>query len=140
MTGTARALLDTNILVYAATGRDHPTKQARALELLEQDGVGLCAQVMHEFYNVVTRKVKPPLAPAVAMQWLDELEAYPRVELDADTVRDGAELSDRYDIQYWDGAVLAAAHRLGAAVLYSEDLNHGQTYGSVRVENPFKDL
>ncbi len=133
-------MLDTNVLVYAATGGDHPSKRDRALELLDQDGVGVCAQVMHEFYDVVTRKAKTPLPPFVAMQWLDELEAYPRVELDADTVRDGAELSQRYGIRYWDGAILAAAHRLGAAVLYSEDLNDGQIYGSVRVENPFKDL
>ena len=34
-------------------------------------------------------------------------------------------------------AIIAAAERLGAKVLYSEDLNHGETYGSVRVENPF---
>jgi predicted nucleic acid-binding protein len=139
MTGTARTLLDTNVLVYAAAG-DHPAKQARALDLLDQDGVGVCAQVLHEFYDVVTNKLKPPLAPETAMQWLDQLDAFPRVELDADTVRDGAELSHRYGIRYWDGAVLAAAHRFGAAVLLTEDLNDGQTYGSVRVENPFKDL
>ncbi len=41
-------------------------------------------------------------------------------------------------IQYWDAAILVAAMRLGARVLYTEDLNHGQTYGSVRVENPFR--
>jgi predicted nucleic acid-binding protein len=139
MTGRARALLDTNVLVYAAAG-DNPAKQATALDLLDREGVGLCAQVLHEFYDVVTRKLKRPLAPQAAMQWLDELDAYPRVELDLDTVRDGAELSHRYGIRYWDGAVLAAAHRFGAAVMFSEDLNDGQTYGSVRVENPFKDL
>ena len=26
---------------------------------------------------------------------------------------------------------------MGATTLYSEDLNHGQTYGAVRVLNPF---
>jgi predicted nucleic acid-binding protein len=41
-------------------------------------------------------------------------------------------------IQYWDAAILVAAMRLGARVLYTEDLNHGQTYGSVCVENPFR--
>jgi predicted nucleic acid-binding protein len=32
---------------------------------------------------------------------------------------------------------VAAAARLGAPVLYSEDLSHGQDYGGVRVINPF---
>jgi predicted nucleic acid-binding protein len=47
------------------------------------------------------------------------------------------ELSVRYGISYWDGAILAAAGVLEAPVLYSEDLGHGQRYGSVRVTNPF---
>jgi len=29
---------------------------------------------------------------------------------------------------------------LGAELLYSEDLSDGQTYGTVRVANPFKNL
>ena len=37
----------------------------------------------------------------------------------------------------WNGAILAAAHRLNAEILDPEHLNHGQTYVSVRVVNPF---
>ncbi len=47
-------------------------------------------------------------------------------------------MSERYKISYWDGAILAAAEQLGAPILYTEDLNDGQTYGSVTVINPFK--
>ena len=32
---------------------------------------------------------------------------------------------------------LAAAVELGCTTLYSEDLNHGQSYDGVRVVNPF---
>lgn len=38
----------------------------------------------------------------------------------------------------WDAAILAAAEALGAATVYSEDLNGGRRYGSVRVVNPFR--
>ena len=58
--------------------------------------------------------------------------------IDAGLVKRGAAISARYQISYWDGAILAAAEALGAPVLYSEDLSHGQTYGSVKVVNPFK--
>ena len=34
-------------------------------------------------------------------------------------------------------AGVAAAEALGARTLFTEDLNHGQVYGSVRVVNPF---
>ena len=33
--------------------------------------------------------------------------------------------------------IIAAAERLGASILYAEDLNHGQRYGSVQAINPF---
>ena len=49
-------------------------------------------------------------------------------------------MSERYRISFWDACVLAAAERLGAPILYTEDLNHGQSYGSVRVDNPFRNL
>jgi predicted nucleic acid-binding protein len=41
-------------------------------------------------------------------------------------------------ISYWDAALVAAAEVIGAPILYTEDLNHGQKYGSVTVINPFK--
>ena len=49
----------------------------------------------------------------------------------------GIGIALRYGISYWDGAIVAAAERLKAAILYTEDLSHGQRYGSVVVVNPF---
>ncbi len=52
-------------------------------------------------------------------------------------VSDLLEVSVRYQISYWDGAIVAAAESISVPRLYSEDLNHGQRYGSVGVLNPF---
>ena len=49
----------------------------------------------------------------------------------------GIETALRFGVSYWDGAIIAAAERLGAPILYTEDLNHGQRYGSVQAVNPF---
>ena len=49
----------------------------------------------------------------------------------------GLLMSRRYQISYYDGAIVAAAERLGAPIFFTEDLNHNQLYGSVRVVNPF---
>jgi len=43
----------------------------------------------------------------------------------------------RFQVSYWDAAILAAAKRLGCPTVYSEDMNHGQDYDGVRVVNPF---
>ena len=47
---------------------------------------------------------------------------------------------EQYHISFWDALILAAAESAGAEVLYTEDLNDGQQYGTIRVENPFRHL
>lgn len=135
---SVECFLDTNVLVYAAAGRgQEENKQRRALELIEHTDFGLSAQVLQEFYVTVVRKAEIPLSADDALEWIEQFEAFPCVSIDAALVKIAAELSERYRISYWDGAIVAATEALGASVLYSEDLNHGQCYDSVRVKNPF---
>lgn len=130
--------LDTNVLVYAvAADAEVSEKRQRALALIETIDFAVSAQVLQEFYVTVTRKLERPLSADQALAWVEQLEAFPCVTIDASLVKVAAEISERYRISYWDGAILAAAELAGAGVLYSEDLNEGQRYGSVRVVNPF---
>jgi predicted nucleic acid-binding protein len=130
--------LDTNILVYAALGRGaEERKRAKAADLMGRTNFGLSAQVLQEFYTVVIRKPDRPLTPARALEWIEELERQPCAAIDASLVKIAIEMSLDHRIAYWDGAILAAAERLGAEIVYTEDLNHGQSYGPVQVINPF---
>ncbi len=132
--------LDTNILVYAALGKGaEEAKRKAASDLIASTQFGLSGQVLQEFYAVVTRKTARPLSPARALEWIELLEVFPCVPVDVSLIKRGAEIAVRYRVSCWDGSILAAAESLGAKTLYSEDLNHGQLYGSVRVCNPFKD-
>ena len=132
------AFLDTNVLVYAVAGRKkEAAKRARALDLIDEVDFGTSAQVLQEFYVTVVRKVEAPLSPGEALEWIEQLEAFPCHPLDAGLVKLGVEIGQRYRISYRDGAIVAAAEALGARTLFTEDLNHDQTYGSVRVVNPF---
>ena len=106
--------------------------------MIAETEFGVSAQVLAETYAILTTKGEPPLKPELALSWIELLEQQPCVIIDAGLVKRGAAISARYQISYWDGAILAAAEALGAPVLYSEDLSHGQTYGSVKVVNPFK--
>ena len=126
------------MLVYGATGRrDEPRKAAIAREIVATQLFGLSAQSLAEFYNVVSRQVLQPLSLAEIDAWIERLSKFPFTVVDANLVRAGIFLSRRYDIGYYDAALLAAAERLGAPIFYTEDLNHGQYYGSVRAINPF---
>ena len=138
MIAGAEVFLDTNILISAAPGgRGAPEKRDIARSIIRQGRYGTSGQVLAEFYNVSTRKGVRPLTPETAERWVRTLAKKPCQSVDPALVLAGIALSGRYQISYWDGAIIAAAERLGAKILYSEDLNHGQTYGSVRVENPF---
>ncbi len=112
-------------------------KRKSASELIGGTNFGLSAQVLQEFYTVVIRKPDRPLSPAKAWEWLVDLERQPCAAIDRSLVKTAIDISKRYRIDYWDGAILAAAERLGAETVYTEDLNHGQSYGAVRVINPF---
>lgn len=132
------AFLDTNVLVYAAAGRDREeTKRRRALHLIAHEHFGVSTQVLQEFYVTVTRKIAKPMSAERALEWIEQLEAFPCLAVDIDLIKIAAECSERFQISYWDSAIVAAAEALGAETLYSEGLSDGQRYGSVRVRNPF---
>lgn len=90
---------------------------------------------MAEF--VVVARRKSLLADDSIDRWLLLLNGVPSVPVDQLYVRTGLDIARRYGIHYYDAALLGAAERLGAPVLYTEDLNHNQVYGSVRAVNPF---
>jgi predicted nucleic acid-binding protein len=135
---SVECFLDTNVLVYAVSSAEHEAaKSLKALELVQTSDFGLSAQVLQEFYVTVTRKIKRPLAPELAVALMDQYRVFPVVATDYPLIVSAVELSLRYGISYWDGAILAAAEALEARVLYTEDLSHGQRYGTVRAVNPF---
>lgn len=134
----ASTFLDTNILVYAAAGREHEEdKRERAVVLMETEDFAVSAQVLQEFFVVVTRKIAVPLPLSEAVEWIEVLETFPCVVVDLQLVKVAIEVSTRHTISYWDAAIVAAAKACGATTLFSEDLNHNQHYDGVRVVNPF---
>jgi predicted nucleic acid-binding protein len=98
---------------------------------------GVSAQTIAEFVNAATRaKVAVPVDDLDG--WIGFLRAMPFTVLDAELVQRGLWMHRRYQVSYYDGALLAAAERLGATIFYSADMNHNQVYGSVRLINPFR--
>ena len=61
----------------------------------------------------------------------------PVAESNAALVLEALRLKARYQLPYWDAAIVAAAMQLGATALYSEDLQAGQVFEGVQVVNPF---
>jgi len=135
---SAECFLDSNVLVYAVSSAEvDAPKRTKALDLVRRADFGLSAQVLQEFYVTVTRKIRKPLAPELAVALMEEYRVFPTVPTDYPLIVSAVEISLRYGVSYWDGAILAAAEVLDAPILYTEDLSDGQRYGSVRAVNPF---
>lgn len=118
-------------------GRADPAKKARARAIVLEEDYATSAQVLAEFFVNATRKGERPMSFETARAWVRQLARKPCAPLTPDLVMAAADLAQRFQLSYWDAAIVAAAQRLGAKTLYTEDLSHGQSYGSVTAINPF---
>ena len=136
-----RRFVDTNVLLYAHDD-SAGTKRDQARTLLEQlwesrDGC-LSVQVLQEFFVNVTRKIAKPLSAETAKEIVADLSHWHMHVPAADDVLGAIGIHQRAGISFWDGMIVHSAAEMGCAVVYSEDLNAGQDYSGVRVENPFQ--
>ena len=136
---TDKCFLDTNILVYAHD-RGSGEKHERAKSLVERlwdEGSGvLSTQVLQEFYVNICRKAKRPVSPEEAATIVREYLNWEVVINSGESILQAFLIESRFQISFWDALIVQAATSAGVPTLYSEDLNHHQMYGVVRVVNP----
>jgi predicted nucleic acid-binding protein len=131
--------LDTNVLVYAYDRADRSKQYtARKLVAAALDGAAsISVQVLAELSVTLLHKASPPLRPEQVGAILDAIAPIPLVLPDRELVQRAVEARAEYGIHFYDGMIVAAAERAGCARIWSEDLNPGQAYFGVMVENPF---
>ncbi len=138
--GASRVFLDTNILLYAFD-TSAVEKRPRALDVIREVwrvGNGcVSVQVLQEFYVNATRKLQHPLSVDTARRIVASLSRWEVHTPDADGVLSAIDLHGRAQLSFWDAMVVTSAHAMGCELLYSEDLNAGQSIGGVTVVNPF---
>jgi predicted nucleic acid-binding protein len=132
---------DTNVLLYAISRNpDERAKTTRANEILSSREIGLSTQVLQEFYVQATRETRTDrLTHEQAAALVDSFRRFPVQETTTSIVLSAMSTRERFDISYWDAAIIEAARALGCRLVLSEDLSDGQDYAGVRVENPFSD-
>jgi predicted nucleic acid-binding protein len=53
-------------------------------------------------------------------------------------MRAALDTRQRFQLPYWDAAIIEASRAMGCTQVLSEDLSDGQDYSGVRVANPFR--
>lgn len=131
--------LDTNILVYAYSTTE-PEKREIARRLIASGGAWISVQVLNEYCNV-TRKRYPALFGQVS-RTLDALASCLNIrDLSFATTQQAARLAVQHEWSFYDSLIVAAAIECDCAILFTEDMQHGQIVDSrLRIENPFRTL
>jgi len=138
---SGKFFLDTNVVVYTFDDKDAAKRdRARALvaAALAESRCVISYQVAQEFLNAALRKFVKPLTNADAERYLRVvLEPLCTVFSSMELFHQAIDISGRWKYPFYDALVIASALQAGCSILYSEDLQHGQKIGDVRILNPF---
>lgn len=137
--GRGLVFLDTNVLIYAYDAKD-PQKYRKANQLIDMCLAAECAvistQVVQELCNVAILKLRIP--PKMIIETVDTFFSQIVAHVpDAAFYTRALILLERHSLSFYDALIVQAALDLGCTTLYSEDLQAGQTFGSLTIVNPF---
>jgi predicted nucleic acid-binding protein len=131
--------VDTNILLYAISkDADEAAKAKTANAILATGDIGLSVQVLQEFYVQATRASRPdPISHEQAVGLIDSWRRFAVQDLTTGVMDAAFATRARFQISYWDAAIIEASRALGCEVILSEDLDSGTDFDGMHVENPF---
>ena len=132
--------VDTNVLLYAIS-RDpaEQDKAKRANEILADRDLALSVQVLQEFYVQATRVSRPDaIGHSQAVRLIESFRRFPVQDVTSGIMIAALDARQRFQLSYWDAAIIEASRVMGCTQVLSEDLNDGQDYAGVRVTNPFR--
>ena len=148
---SAKFFFDTNTMVYLLEGKDASTGMALTpmeieanrkgditLHLLQTGDIFVGVQVFNELCNVALRR---KLNWIKTKEMLTTLEALCNevVAVTLEVHKRGLALREKYQFQFYDSLMLAAALCAGCTTFYSEDMQDGQIIEKTMIiRNPFK--
>jgi predicted nucleic acid-binding protein len=136
-----RFFLDTNIAVYCFDS-SAPRKQEAAKELVTHaasSGMGVVSfQVLQEFCNVASNSRRLNLAPERIMAYVSlVLQPMNQVTISPALLEIALSIRQAHRFAFYDSLILAAAQEAQCTSIYSEDMQHGQLIGKLKIINPF---
>ena len=130
----------TDVLLHAIS-RDpaEQDKANRANEILADRELALSVQVLQEFYVQATRASRPdPITHEQAVRLIESFRRFPVQDVTSAILMAALDTCQRFQLSYWDAAIIEASRAMGCAEVLSEDLADGQDYTGIRVTNPFR--
>ena len=132
-----KIFIDTNIIVYANDARDK-VKQKKAIKIIstlmrERCGI-ISTQVLQEYAFTAIRKLKQD--SNIILRQIKLLETFDVIRQSPEMITRAIEIMETYKIGFWDSCIISNAEYGKCSLIYSEDLNTGQYYSGIKIENP----
>lgn len=130
--------LDTNLFIYAgSTLEEDQEKGVTVRKIITAESFVISTQVVQEFLATALRKPKLGIGENGIDQFLQLASITKVLPISVDLIARACALRRKHKLSHWDSTIVTAALDLGCTTLYSEDLGHGQRFGSLRIVNPF---
>jgi predicted nucleic acid-binding protein len=132
--------VDTNVLLYVIT-RDpaEQDKARRANDILAERDLALSVQVLQEFYVQATRASRPDaISHRQAVLLIESFRRFQVQDITSGIMMAALDARQRFQLSYWDAAIIEASRAMGCPQVLSEDLSDGQDFDGVQVTNPFR--
>jgi predicted nucleic acid-binding protein len=136
-----RIFFDTNLFVYSITD-DDPIKSQIATALIRRavNAHKGCVsyQVIQEFCNTALRRFEYSMSTAECGEYIENvLRPMLRVHSSMELFQETLAFKKRYQLSWYDSLIVCAALQAECGILYSEDMQHGQRFGNLQIQNPF---
>ena len=136
----SQVFVDTHVLLYCFDDHDASKRdKARAwVSACWHRRCGrLSTQGLNECYSHARRRFPSAISAGDARAEVRRYQRWQPWQIDHATMETAWAVESRYQLNFWDALIVAAAQAQGCAYLLSEDLQHELRVDSVKIVNPF---
>lgn len=92
-------------------------------------------QFLQEYFAASTRKLG--VSPKTAQRKIELLAHLNIVSIEHSDIVQAIDIHRLHAFSFWDSLIIKIAQKTNCTILYSEDMQHGQQIGGVKIHNPF---
>lgn len=132
-----KVFVDTNVLIYFISSEERKKVKAKEVIFSNQD-VCISSQIISEFISVCFSKNLLEF-DEINILVGDLIDALKFSVIKESTIKKALQIKKDLNYSYWDSLVIASALENNCSILYTEDMQSGQTIdNTITIINPFK--
>jgi predicted nucleic acid-binding protein len=142
-----RVFIDTNIWIYGLVKSDDPAEKDKRMvsislfeKLCSENEIVVSTQIVNECHWNLIRKFGYKDREVFMRIQENIMDICTVMNVTSRTYQHSLKIREQFNISFWDSLVVTSALEGDCFMLYTEDMQHGQKIGKMRVANPFIDI